>query len=244
MKRFSLLIVLKLLFVSIFYSQTSLDSLNAKFQKDSLHNYRFKKVRPWLALDQRNSWIKNEKGLNKVPVTINGLQAGVILKEKHTVGFGVYTINNTSEKPKKLSDKNNKVTYEELLLKYITLTYEYKIVNTRFFDLVLPLEVGLGRYVYNLKDESQSQLLWREQGPVKVSGGGVNIVLKPLKWVGISGMGGYRIVVFNKRTNLNFNGFYYSYGVWVDLRQIYRDIKFYGFIRPKYRKKVKAISAY
>lgn len=244
MKRFSFLIVLKLLFVSIFYSQTSLDSLNAKFQKDSLHNYRFKKVRPWLALDQRNSWIKNEKGLNKVPVTINGLQAGVILKEKHTVGFGVYTISNTSEKPKKLSDKNNKVTYEELLLKYITLTYEYKIVNTRFFDLVLPLEVGLGRYVYNLKDESQSQLLWREQGPVKVSGGGVNIVLKPLKWVGISGMGGYRIVVFNKRTNLNFNGFYYSYGVWVDLRQIYRDIKFYGFIRPKYRKKVKAISAY
>lgn len=225
------------------YTQTPLDSLRQKFQKDSAHIYRFKKVRPWLALDQRNSWIKNEKGVKKIPVTINGAQAGIILKEKHKIGFGFYTVNNTSEKPKKLTDKNNTITYEELFLKYITIAYEYNILNTRYFALDVPLEVGLGRYVYNLKNESQIQLLWHEQGPVKVTGGGINIILKPLKWIGISGMGGYRVVVFNKRTNLNFNGFYYSYGVWVDLRQIYRDIKFYGFVRPKYRKKVKAFSA-
>lgn len=238
-----LLFLFFLLSSSAFHSQTQLDSLKLKFQKDSAHTYRFKKVRPWLAIDQRNSWIRNTKGLQRIPVTINGLQLGVILKEKHTLGLGFYTMNNTSQKPVKISDQNNKITYQVLLLKYTTLYYQYVIVDTRFFELDVPLEVGLGHYVYNLKDETQTALLWREEGPIKLTGGGITMVLKPLKWIGLSGIAGYRIVALNKRTNLNFNGFYYSYGVWIDLRQIYRDIKFYGFIRPKYRKKVKAISA-
>ena len=241
------IIVFSLLFAftySFLYSQTLKDSLKIKFQKDSAHIYRFKKLRPWLAIDQRNSWIKNDKGAKRVPVTINGIQAGLIVKEKHTVGLGLYSINRQTEKPVKLIDQSNKITYEELLLKYITLCYQYKIVNTRFFQLDVPLEVGLGRYIYNLKDETQTLLLWQEIGPLKLTGGGVEIVLKPLKWIGISGMAGYRITIFNKRTNLNFNGAYYSYGIWVDLRQIYRDLKVYGFVRPKYRKKVKALSSY
>jgi hypothetical protein len=232
-----------LFFFSGLHSQTSIDSLRLKFQKDSAHTYRFKKLRPWFALDERNSWIRNEKGTKKVPVTIDGIQAGIILKEKHTIGIGLYTMNGSSQKPVKLSDGNNKITYQELLMKYSTLYYQYEIVDTRFFELDVPIEFGLGRYVYNLKNETQTQLLWREQGLIKISGGGVRMVLKPLRWIGLYGTGGYRIVVFNKKTNLNFNGAYYSYGIWVDIRQIYRDIKFYGFLRPKYRKKVKAILA-
>lgn len=103
--------------------------------------------------------------------------------------------------------------------------------------------MGLGRYVYNLKDETQTKLLWHEQGPIKLSSAGLQVIFKPLKWIGLVGMGGYRFVRFNEKTNLNFNNFYYSYGVWVDIRQIHRDLRFYGFKRPKYRKKVKAILA-
>lgn len=241
--------IIVLLFLSFFinpflYSQTPNDSLKLKFQKDSAHTYRFKKLRPWLAIDQRTSRIRNTKGVQKIPVTINGLQAGVIIKEKHALGFGFYTMNATSQKPVKISDQNNAITYQELLLKYITLTYEYKIVDTRFFELDVPMEVGLGNYIYNLKDETQSKLLWEEHGPIKLTGGGVQIILKPFRWIGLSGMAGYRITAFNKKTNLNFNGGYYSYGIWIDLRRIYRDIKFYGFIRPKYRKNVKANANY
>ncbi len=237
------LILISILLNFSFLSAQQLDSLRIKFQKDSAHTYRFKNIRPWLGLDQRDSWIKNEKGAKTVPVTINGLQAGVILKEKHTVGLGLYTMNGTSQKPVKLNDQNNKITYQELLLKYVTLNYQYVLIDTRYFELDVPMEVGLGHYIYNLKDENQTALLWHEAGPVRLTGGGVQMVFKPLKWVGISLMGGFRIVTFNKKTNLNFNGVYYSYGLWVDLRQIYRDIKFYGFVRPNYRKKVKALSS-
>ena len=243
MKRYFFFILFFILCYSISHSQTQLDSLKLKFQKDSAHNFRFKKIRPCFSIDQRNSWIKNEKGLRNVPVTINGIQLGVILKEKHTLGFGFYSMNRTSQKPVKISDQNSKITYQELVLKYATVYYQYVIFDTRFFEMDLPLEVGVGNYIYTLKDETQTALLWKEAGPLKITGGGVNIVLKPVRWIGVSGMAGYRIVAFNKKTNLNFNGFYYSYGVWIDLRQIYRDIKFYGFIRPKYRKNVKALSA-
>lgn len=230
-------------FTSAQTNSTQLDSLKLKFQKDSAHTFRFKKIRPFFTIDQRNSWIKNEKGLQKVPVTINGIQLGVILKEKHSLGLGLYTMNGTSQKPVKINDQNNKITYQELLLKYVTVNYQYVIFDTRFFEMDLPLEIGVGNYVYELKDETQTTQIWHEAGPLKLTGGGVNIVLKPVRWIGVSGMAGYRIVAFNKKTNLNFNGAYYSYGVWIDLRQIYRDIKFYGFMRPKYRKKVNALSA-
>ena len=223
--------------------QSKLDSLKLKFQKDSAHTYRFKKVRPYLAIDQRKSWISNERSTKKIPVSINGLQLGVKLFGRHTLGFGLYNIARESEKAVKVVDQSSVIRYEELYMRYATLFYEFVIINTRYFELDLPLETGLGRYVYNLKDESRTVLLWREEGPVKISAGGAQIIIKPFKWIGLSGMAGYRFVGLNKKTNLNFNGFYYSYGVWVDLRQIYRDVKFYGFKRPKYRKNVKAILA-
>jgi len=245
MKKYKWLFIFYFLAPLSFYSQPKLtsDSLKLKFQKDSAHIYRFKKFRPYFAIDQRNSWIKNEKSTRKVPVAINGLQAGIILQEKHTLGFGYYTINKQSVKPVKITDQNNKVTYEELFMRYITAFYEYVIFDTRFFELDLPIEIGVGRYIYNLKDETKSVLLWKEEGPAKLTSGGVSITLKPFKWIGVKGMAGYRFVAFNAKSNLNFNGIYYSYGIWADLRQIYRDIKFYGFVRPKYRKKVKAILA-
>jgi hypothetical protein len=221
--------------------QLRTDSLKAKFQKDSAHTYRFKKVRPTIGIDQRNSWIKNERSDKRIPVSINGFQAGIILYEKHTIGIGLYNISEGSKKAVKLTDNNNVIRYEELYIRYATLYYEYVIFDTRFFEMHMPIELGLGKYVYNLKDESRSQLLWQEQGPARISGGGIEIILKPLKWVGVSGLAGYRFAALNKKTNLNLNGFYYAYGVWIDLRQVYRDIKFFGFQRPKYRKKVKAI---
>ena len=41
-------------------------------------------------------------------------------------------------------------------MNYLTLYYQYVIVDTRFFELDVPLEVGLGNYVYNLKDETNN----------------------------------------------------------------------------------------
>lgn len=70
-----------------------------------------------------------------------------------------------------------------------------------------------------------------------MSGLGPQIAIKPLPWIGIQGMAGYRFT-FGTSTNLNFNGFYYGYGLWLDLRQIIRDIRYYLIKKPKYKHEV------
>ena len=64
--------------------------------------------------------------------------------------------------------------------------------------------------------------------PILPLGAGMQFVFKPLRWLGVFVAGGYRYVA-KINFNLNFNGAYYSYGAWIDIRQIYRDIKYYGF---------------
>ena len=232
-----------------------IDSLKQKFQKDSARIYRFQKFRLRVALDQRNSWIRNTKANKLIPVSINGFQIGGILFEKHSVGFGLYNIALFSTKAVKVTDKANTIRFADLHMRYYTLFYEYAAYSSRYFEIDIPLEFGIGKYIYNLKDDTQYNLVWHEDGPIQIYGIGAQIIFKPLKWIGLVSMGGYRYTVFKpehifaknpetkKETQLDLRNFYYSYGVWIDLRQIIRDTRFYGFKRPKYRKNLKAILA-
>ncbi|MBI3520049.1 MAG: hypothetical protein HY062_11930 [Bacteroidetes bacterium] len=213
-----------------------IDSLTAKFKKDSAHIYRFKNIRPYAAIDNRNSFIKEG------PVNVKGFQLGVILKEKHTVGFGLYGIQNSSKQNLTSKDGNSGIPLKRTLsLNYMTLFYQYVIIDKRFFELALPLEVGLGGYHIKLIDDRNDKIVSEKDGGVMLTSGGVDIVIKPLKWVGVSGSAGYRIALENN-PNVNFNGAYYSYGFWVDVREIYRDIRFYGITRKKYRRQLKRYS--
>jgi hypothetical protein len=63
------------------------------------------------------------------------------------------------------------------------------------------------------------------------------LAFKPTKWLGIIGMVGYRFTS-QKNANLNFNGFYYSYGAWFDVRQIIRDYKYYLVKKRQYKKQI------
>ncbi len=73
-------------------------------------------------------------------------------------------------------------------------------------------------------------------------GAGAKFIVKHIRWVGISTMIGYRYIPY-KQNLLDYDGLYYSLGIWVDFRQIYRDIKYYGVQKKRYRNKVKAILA-
>ncbi|MES2515716.1 MAG: hypothetical protein V4580_16300 [Bacteroidota bacterium] len=210
------------------------DSLTRKFQKDSAHIYRFKLIRPYIAIDNRNSFIKEG------PVNVKGFQFGIIIKEHHTVGRGIYSLQDNSKQNLTSLDENSIPLKRTLNLNYVTLFYQYTIIDTRFFELALPLEIGLGTYRLKLIDDIQDKVVSEKTGSTTLTSGGADIVLKPFKWVGLTASAGYRFA-FDKNPNINFSGAYYSYGLWVDLRQIYRDTKFYGFTRKKYRRHMKEI---
>ena len=211
--------------------QHKIDSLIAKLHADSSHIYRFRKVRPFFSLDNRNSFVKD------APVNVQGVQLGLILKERHTVGFGIYAIRTSARQ--KLTSKNEKniSANRTLSLNYLTIFYQYAFLDRRYFELDLPLELGLGSYNVRITDAVTNKTIVDRKGGTVIVGGGIGCTVKPLKWFGISGSAGYRYD-FDNNPNVNFSGFFYSYGVWIGLGRIYRDVRYFGIKRKKCRRHI------
>lgn len=216
--------------------QRIIDSLTLKLAKDSTFIYRFKKVRPYFSIDYRNA------ALRTAPVDVEGAQLGVRLFDKHKVGIGGYDMANWAKQKVKAFEIEQNAN-QELKLWYFMAFYEYSVIDRRFFELTSSAEAGGGRYslkYFNLETDEQKDYFSDYILPL---GSGLTLNLKPLKWIGLSGTAGLRYMFGIAGKRINFNGIFYSYGIWIDLRQIYRDTRYYGFKKPKYRKKIKEITA-
>ncbi len=211
-----------------------IDSLTKKFKKDSTHLYRFLKVRPYLELDNRNTIIRDFR------VNVRGFLAGLILVEKHAIGVGYYRINHKSSDRNIKTIINNEEAFVTTRINYFTLFYYYILVDKKYFQINLPIEGGFGSYDINAFSKTTNELVQQNKGKLFLVGSGITLILKPIKHIGLSSKIGYRLVS-DKTSNLNFNGLYYSLGVWLNIKQISRDTRFYGFMRPKYRKRLKRI---
>lgn len=210
-------------------SKIKIDSLTKKLEADSAHTYRFKKLRPYLNADSRNSF--NPTNLTN----ISGLQYGVRVNEYHTFGIGLYTLSrfSTNNTPIDAIFKINS-------LGYMNLFYEYILLNKKYYRLSLPFEVGVGGFEGKSLDTLSTKTnILKLFVPL---GAAAKFVVKPVRWMGISTMIGYRYIPY-KQNLVDYDGLYYSVGVWVDFRQIYRDIKYYGVQKKRYRRQVKAILA-
>jgi hypothetical protein len=213
--------------------QHKLDSLAAKLRADSAHTYRDKKVRPYFSIDNRNSFIDGRKA------QFNGIQLGVILFEEHTVGLGLYGITQKSKSKYAVLD-DTIAADKSVSLNYFTLFYEFGFFERKHFEISMPLELGLGGYDIKWENARTGRLYMERRGGIILTGIGVQPAWRPIPWVELSFLLGYRAVLDNA-TSEHFNGFYYNFGLSVDFRQIYRDIKYRGFIRKKYRREVKKI---
>ncbi len=213
--------------------QRIIDSLSTKLQKDSLHLYRFQTVRPYLHIDNRKSRI------NKTPVNIRGIQVGIRLYERSTTGLGFYALSQNSRKPINTIDGTVSAK-RSLAMNYFTFFYSYSFISTKNFELNLPVEIGLGKYRLTFSDSLSGVVYREEAGRIIPLGLGLQVILKPTRWIGFSLLLGYRAVA-EKSLTQNFNGIYSSIGLTFDIRQIYRDTRYWGFTRRHYRKQVKAI---
>src|ERR1700752_3525242 len=95
------------------------DSLTSQLKADSTHIYRFQKYRPYINLDQRNSFIRNQA------ININGLQFGLLLNEKHVFGLVIYSVTSNSQQKVKTNLDNNLSAYRTLSMSYLTFCYQY-----------------------------------------------------------------------------------------------------------------------
>lgn len=203
------------------FSQTNVpdsfkDSLKLQLAKDSSFIYRTTTIKPYLRLESRNSFI------NKQPVRLFGFLVGVTLIEKHVLSAGFYFLDKRKESPLSILDGRYNVNHF-FALNYFDFSYQYILFNTKYFQAFLPLEFGYGNF--KITSNSATSTFSDFSGDFIPISAGVQLIVKPIKWLGISGMAGYRYVK-QEQAALNLKGFYYSAGVWLDIRQIYRNYKF------------------
>ena len=222
--------ILLMLLCNRLFSQTK--AQRNQFIKDSTYIMRVKLVRPQFRIDNRNIFVKNQV------LTINGFDAGVLLKEKLRLTLGYYSLN---EMMSSYNKTVNNVDYmREIRLNYGSLNSEFIYKNTRFFSLGMPLEIGFGKNTLHYVNAAGERLEGSRSGALMVTDFGLSVTFKPIRWIGLKGLVGYRKTVFNQVKDFDFDGIFASIGLNVDIREIVKDVQMFR-LKKKYKKNMNAV---
>jgi len=177
-----------------------------------------------LSLDNRESFVQSSA------VHIIGLNVGVVLPGRRwRLGLGGYTLSRNYADLYIYQYKNGKRTKKlldtltpQLALTYFTPNISYVVFQRPWLEVSVPLELGLGRSHYSETDEHGTTPT-DHRGlfvPVEL---GLAVLVKPTRWVGVSGSVGYRKSVLEIAYKDDFDGMYFSYRLNVFVGAIWRD---------------------
>ncbi|MGI4874624.1 MAG: hypothetical protein ACRYFX_26000 [Janthinobacterium lividum] len=180
---------------------------------------------PSLYFDNRNPFEQ------AAAVRVIGLNLGVVPPgKKYRVGISGYTLRRNygeyyaTKGRGRGQNPQAGLAMPGLSLLYFTPSFTYTLVRRRFFEVSIPLDVGIGRSHYTVTD-AQDQLVTDTRDTFVPAEAGVGLLLKPTRWVGVSGGVGYRVSLTHESFEDDFNGWYYCYRlnlfvgtIWADLR--------------------------
>jgi hypothetical protein len=175
-----------------------------------------------LVLDNRNSFVQASA------VRIIGVNVGVVPRGKpYRLGLGAYTLRRSYSDLYTYSGKGKNRKLKDTLtpslqLTYFTPNFSYTFFQRRFIELSIPVDVGLGRSHYTITDE-HGTVTTDSKGLFIPAEIGVGVLLKPTRWVGISGAAGYRVSLKEIDYKEDFDGWYYSYRLNLFVGNIWRD---------------------
>jgi hypothetical protein len=227
---FTLNRTLILVFILVFsfpevFSQSKKEK--SAFVKDSIEIMRVRLVRPQFRIDNRNIFFKGQT------LNISGFDAGVLLKNKLRLTLGYYSLSNELSSYKLNIDD---VEYtRQIKLQYGSFNTEIIYKNTRYLSLGMPLEFGFGNNNLKYSNVESGETFKRESGFVIFTDFGLSATFKPIRWIGLKAIVGYRKTVFNQVKNFRFDGAFTSIGLNVDVREIIKDIQMFK-LKRKYKK--------
>lgn len=198
-----------------------------QFLKDSTEIVRQRIIRPQLRVDNRITLHRRQS------LTMNGFDAGVLLKEKLRLTLGYYSLNEDLNAYTTVVDGSEVRRFVKL--NYGSINTEYFYLNTRFISLGLPLDFGFGGTELRYRNLSSGETYGRQSGFVFLTDFGLSAIFKPIRWIGIKGVGGYRKFIINPVKGFNFDGFFMSIGLNIDLREIIKDVNLYK-LKKKYKR--------
>jgi len=166
-------------------------------------------------VENRNSFLANEH------VNLLGFLAGVTLYEKHVVSAGYYFLDKGSRHSILLVKE--KASQQFSKLSYVDFAYQYILLSYRYLQLNVPLEAGFGSYEGTYIDSTGNTTVIK--GKMLPLAAGLQLFIKPIRWLGVSATGGYRQVKHDAN-NFRLDGFYYSFGLWIDARHVIRTLRY------------------
>jgi hypothetical protein len=207
-------------FIFVFLSFCSLIAQKPdrdQFIRDSTKIMRPKLARPQFKFDNRLTWYKGQTLL------ITGFDLGVLLKDKMRLTLGYYKLNEDLNALRKTLDTTSLGAIVNI--NYAAINTEFIYLNTRFFSLGMPLEIGLGQNELTYKNFSANEVYRKNSGFILLTYFGLSATFKPIRWIGLKGIVGYRKTVFNQVKEFDFDGAFTSLGLNIDFQEIIRDIK-------------------
>ena len=177
-----------------------------------------------IEFDNRQSFVQASA------VRIIGLNAGILLPNRRwRIGLGGYTLRRNYADLYVYQVRNGKRTKKiidtytpELNLTYFTPNISYVFLQRRWLEISLPVGVGLGRSYY-VETDGAGNTQNSTRGLFFPVEAGVNVLVKPFRWAGVSGSVGYRKSVFEVNYKEDFDGLYFSYRLNLFVGAIWRD---------------------
>ncbi len=198
-----------------------------QFVKDSLAIVKPPLARTQFKLDNRVVFHGSQA------IDLNGFDAGVLLSNKLRVTLGYYGMKSDL---RKYNIVKQEIEYTKVIeLDYGSLNTELIYKDWRFFSLGMPFEMAAGVNKLSEKNVTANEILSKQTSPILFMNFGVSGTFKPMRFLGLKVMLGYRKVAYNKLTNYNFDGFFTSIGLNFDFREIVTDIKMYR-LKKKYKR--------
>lgn len=179
---------------------------------------------PSLYLDNRNP-VASAAAVRVIGVNLGVTPAG----KNYRIGFSGYTLRRNyaeyyATQGRGKSQHGDGHATPGLNLLYFTPSFTYTVVRRRFFEVSVPVNAGIGRSHYTLLD-AQGQLLTDSRHVFIPAEAGVGILLKPTRWVGVSGGVGYRSSLTQEEFADDFTGLYYCYRLNLFVQTIWSAVR-------------------
>lgn len=198
-----------------------------QFTRDSLEIAKVKLVRPQFRFDNRQTFV------GKQALGITGFDFGVLLSEKLRVTLGYYSM---EDRLKEFDETIEDIEFGKLVeLKYGSLNTELIYRDTRFLSFGMPLEFGIGWNRLQDVNITSGEVLQSKSGAIAFVNFGMSATFKPMRFLGLKGMIGYRKVAYNQVKDYNFDGFFTSIGLNIDVHAVVTDVPMYR-LKKKYNR--------
>jgi hypothetical protein len=221
---------LRTLFLVLLISLTVLNAqTNYTYEdyiNDSLRIVKPKLIRPQIRIDSRVSFFENQT------INIYGYDAGILAKDKLRLALGYYRINNDLPAKKEIDGVNTNIS---LVVNCGSLNTEMIFYNSRYFSAGFPFELGFGEYDLKYETAEGRKFISKKSGYLGFANFGLSLTFKPIRFIGLKGMAGYRKSLYPNEREFGFNGLFTSIGLNVDVREIIKDVQLYKLKKRYYR---------